>query len=159
VTVVGAAPPAKFDGTIGTYVVRRGTCLWRVHELERQPWGFNPTAVDRHFGGARFDATVDDKYPYYSAGLEEETALCEALLRDLGPDDYGTRLVPRAAVAGRCISGLAVTADLPLISLRTGADLGTIGQDAWLTTAAAHEYAQTRAWAIGCAARRNGLSG
>jgi hypothetical protein len=118
-----------------------------VHNLGRQPWDFNPTAVDRLFGGARFDATLDDKYPYYYAGLEEETALCEALLRDLHPDDHGTRLVTRAAVTERCISGLAVTADLPLVSLRTGADLGAIGQDAWLVTAPACEYAQTRGWA------------
>ncbi len=145
--MANAVPPAKFAGTISTFVLPRGTCLWRVHTREREPWEFNPTAVDALFGGARFDATRDDEYPHYYAGLQEETALCEALLRDLHPDDHGTRLVPRAAVSDRYLSGLAVTEDLPLISLRSGTDLGAIGQDAWLVTAAGSQYAQTRGWA------------
>jgi RES domain len=147
VTVTNTAPPANYDGTVSAFMLRRGTCLWRVHRTEYAPWSFKTASANTLFGGARFDATGEDEYPYYYAGLDDETALCETLLRDVHPDDHSSRLVPHVAVAQRCISGLAVTADLPLISLRTGADLGAIGQDAWLVTAAGSEYAQTRGWA------------
>jgi len=103
--------------------------------------------VDALFGGARFDATAGHEYPFYYAGLDEETALAETLLRDVHPDDHGTRMVPRVAVQGRRVSGLAVTSDLTLVSLISGADLAAIGQDAWLVTASGSEYAQTRGWA------------
>lgn len=142
-----AAPPARYDGTPNRYLLRRGTCLWRVHGRCRAPWAFNPCPVDTLFGGARFDATPGHEYPFYYAGLDEETALSEALLRDLDPDDHGVRVLPRAKVKGRRVSGLAITSDLTLVSLISGADLAAVGQDAWLVTAAGAEYAQTRGWA------------
>jgi hypothetical protein len=142
-----AAPPPHYDGTPNRYLLRRGTCLWRVHKRARRPWAFNRFPGDALFRGARFDATAGHAYPFYYAGLDEETALCECLLRDVHPDDRGTRALPRAAVEGRRIGGLAVTSDLTLVSLISGADLAAIGQDAWLVTAAGAEYAQTRGWA------------
>jgi hypothetical protein len=45
------------------------------------------------------------------------------------------------------MSGVIVTRELELVSLVTGRDLGAIGQDAWLITARASQYPQTRAWA------------
>ena len=141
------APPAHYDGTPNRYLLRRGTCLWRVHLSKRRPGGFNPCPAHALFGGARFDATRGHEYPFYYAGLDEETALSESLLRDLPPDDHGTRVLPRVAVEGRRISGLTVTSDLTLVSLISGADLAAIGQDFWLVTAAGSEYAQTRGWA------------
>jgi hypothetical protein len=51
------------------------------------------------------------------------------------------------AICGRRISGLAVTSDVTLLSLRSGQDLAAIGQDTWLLSAAGSEYAQTRGWA------------
>jgi hypothetical protein len=145
--VPNAAPPAHYDGTPRRYLLRRGTCLWRVHQSERRPWAFNPCPADGLFGGARFDATLGHEYPFYYAGLDEETALGESLLRDVDPDDHGMRLLPRVAVEGRRISGLAVTSDLTLVRLISGVDLAAIGQDSWLVTAAGSEYAQTRGWA------------
>ena len=142
-------PPARYDGTPNRYLLRRGTCLWRVHApgRQQQSWAFNPRPANALLGGARFDATPGHEYPYYYAGLDEETALAETLLRGVHPDDRGTRLVPRSAVEGRRISALAITSDLTLVSLISGADLAAIGQDAWLVTAGGSEYAQTRGWA------------
>jgi RES domain len=140
-------PPARYNGTPNLRQLRRGTCLWRVHKEAHGSRSFNPKPVDSLFGGARFDATADDLYPYYYAALEERTAIAETLLRDLEPDDEGMRALSRAAVTGRQLSAVVLTKDLEMVSLVTGQDLGTIGQDAWLVTAPAHQYPQTRAWA------------
>ena len=140
-------PPPHYDGTPNSYLLSRGTCLWRVHSRPRPPWAFNPCAADMLFGGGRFDATAADRYACYYAGLDETTALAESLLRDLYPDERGTRALPRAAVDGRRIAGVTLTSDLVLVRLINGADLGAISQDAWLVTAAGNEYAQTRGWA------------
>lgn len=142
-----AKPPTRYDGTPIRHVLQRGACLWRVHSRAYSPWSFNPELVDPLFGGARFDATGDDRYPYYYAALDETTAIAETMLRELHPDEEGKRALGRPAVAGRRISGLTLTRDLELLSLVTGRDLGAVGQDAWLVTAPAHQYPQTRAWA------------
>jgi hypothetical protein len=127
-------------------VLRRGTCLWRVHRADRQPSEFKSELADPHFGGSRFDATPDHCYPYWYAGVEEETALCETLLRDICADDYGFRVIPRAAVESKVLSAVTLTADLTLVSLLSGADLGAIAQDSWLIRADGSQYAQTRVW-------------
>jgi hypothetical protein len=140
-------PPVRYNGSPNRHLLRRGTCLWRVHNNERGSRSFNPTLVDPLFGGARFDATDGDRYPYYYAALDENTAIAETMLRDLEPDEEGIRALSRQAVAGRLMSGVTLTRNLELVSLVTGPDLGVIGQDAWLITASAREYPQTRAWA------------
>lgn len=142
-----AKPPTRYDGTPNRHLLQRGACLWRVHSRAYSPWSFNPELVDPLFGGARFDATDDDRYPYYYAALDETTAIAETMLRELHPDEEGKRALGRPAVAGRRISGLTLTRNLELVSLVTGRDLGAVGQDAWLVTAPAHQYPQTRAWA------------
>lgn len=142
-----AKPPTRYDGTPTRHLLRRGACLWRVHSRAYSPWSFNPELVDPLFGGARFDATDDDRYPYYYAALDETTAIAETMLRELHPDEEGKRALGRPAVAGRRISGLTLTRDLEFVSLVTGRDLGAVGQDAWLVTAPPNQYPQTRAWA------------
>ena len=142
-------PPGGYDGSPNRYLLRRGTCLWRVHTRRYPAPGFNPSLADPLYGGARFDATAADPYPYYYAGLSEETALAETLLRDLLPDERGYRPVPRAAVTGRRLSGLTLTRDLDMVNLVDAEDLAAIGQDAWLVTAPGHDYPQTRDWARG----------
>jgi RES domain len=142
-----AKPPVRYTGTPSRCLLRRGTCLWRVHGQPYSPRSFKASHADPLFGGARFDATDDDPYPYYYAALDDATAIAETMLRDLAPDEEGMRAVPRPAVAGRLISGLTLTRDLELVSLVTGPDLGAIGQDGWLINAPAHQYPQTRAWA------------
>jgi hypothetical protein len=145
--VPNTAPPAQYDGTISRHVVRRGSCLWRVHHGKHEAQAFNPNPADPLFGGARFDATEADRYPFCYAALDEVTALCETLLRSVAADERGMRLLSRPAIAGRQISGLTLTRDLELVSLISGQDLAAIGQDHWLVTAAGPEYAQTRGWA------------
>jgi hypothetical protein len=139
-------PPSLYEGTPNRYLLRRGTCLWRVHPRQYCARAFKSSPADSLYGGARFDATEADRYPFYYAALNDKTALAETLLRDLDPDERGYRVVPRAAVAGRQLSGLVLTKDLELVSLVSGEDLAAVGQDAWLVTAAGHDYPQTRDW-------------
>lgn len=140
-------PPANYDGTPNRHTLRRGTCLWRVHNRAYPARAFKSVPSDPLFDGARFDSTDADPYPYWYAALDETTAVAETLLRDLHPDERGTRLLTHGHVADRQISGLTLTCDLSLLSLITGQDLAAVAQDAWLVTASGHEYAQTRGWA------------
>jgi hypothetical protein len=142
-----ARPPSCYDGAPNRYLLRRGACLWRVHSCGYAARDFNPTGSHMLYGGGRFDATDADRYPYLYAGLSEETALAETLLRDLHPDDRGYRAVPRVAVCDRQISGLILIEDLTLVSLINAADLAAIGQDTWLVTTSGRDYPQTRDWA------------
>lgn len=107
----------------------------------------NPNPADIRFGGGRFDSTDLDPYPYLYAAANDHGALAETLLRDLDPDDTGARFLHKPAWQGRQLSRLEITADVELITLRSGTDLGSIGQDTWLTWCAADDYPQTRAWA------------
>jgi hypothetical protein len=141
-------PPADFDGTVNRYVLRRGSCLWRVHRHpDYDPWAFKAAVADLLYGGARFDATEADRYPFLYIALSEETALAETLLRDIEPDDHGYRVVPGQAVADRRLAALVLIKELQLIRLVDGTDLAAIGQDSWLVTAPAAQYPQTRDWA------------
>src|ERR1700685_4255774 len=117
-----AEPPTRFDGQPNPYLLRRGSCLWRVSSRPYSARAFKPTPTELT-AGARFDGSADDPYAFYYAALEEKTALAETLLRNLNPDERGRRLVPRAALAARQISGLTLTRDLSLINLISGEDL------------------------------------
>jgi len=140
------SPPPYYDGTPHRYLLGRGSCLWRVHDRKYCARSFKAVLADPVFGGARFDATAADQYPFYYGALDQETALAETLFRDLHPDERGMRLLAGAALAGRQLSGLTLTRDLELVSLINGEALAAIGQDAWLVNASGSEYAQTRAW-------------
>lgn len=140
-------PPAKYDGTPNHHVLGRGTCLWRIHDRARPAGTFKSMPSDPRFDGARFDSTDLDPYPFLYAAQSEITAVAEVLLRDLHPDERGTRVLPRRAVADRTLSGLTLTRNLDLVSLIGGQDLAAVAQDAWLVTASGYQYAQTRAWA------------
>jgi hypothetical protein len=118
-----------------------------VHEVSWPVTAFNPTLADRHWGGGRFDATEDDRYGYLYAGADDRVALSEALLRDLPPVDHGARLIPRKQLQDRRVGWLLTGRDLALVSLRSGEDLGAVGQDTWLTQAPARDYGLTRRWA------------
>ncbi|MGH3211093.1 MAG: RES family NAD+ phosphorylase [Trebonia sp.] len=140
-----AEPPVHFDGQPNRFLLRRGTCLWRVSRRSYGARSFKPTLAGVP-AGARFDGSADDPYPYYYTALDETTAVAETLLRNLVPNEQGNRLVPLAALAGRQLSGLTLTRELNLVSLITGEDLGAVGQDAWLVTAHGAEYEYTRKW-------------
>jgi hypothetical protein len=144
--VPSVSPPVHFDGTPHRYLLDRGSCLWRVHSGRYSARSFKDVAADSLFGGARFDATEADRYPFYYAALDQGTALAETLFRDICPDDRGMRVLTGTALAERQLSGLTLTRDLELVSLIDGKDLAAIAQDAWLVTASGPEYAQTRGW-------------
>jgi hypothetical protein len=140
-----ATPPVRFDGQPNRYALRRGSCLWRVSSRPYSARSFRDTLAVAP-GGARFDGSADDPYPFYYSALDETTALAETLMRNLVPDERGRRLVPHAALARRQLSGLTLTRDLNLISLVSGHDLGAVGQDAWLVTGHGGDYEYTRKW-------------
>lgn len=140
-------PPASPPADPAAIVLREGTRLSRVHSRDFGGSQFNPTLADSHWGGGRFDATPEDCYGYLYAGSDDECAVCEALLRDLPLAAEGGRLLPRSAVAGLVLSRLVLTADVPVVSLRTGEDLARLGQgDNWLTSSPSSDYGQTRRW-------------
>jgi hypothetical protein len=147
--VPSAEPPVRFDGQPNLFVLRRGSCLWRVHPRPYSARSFKsaPAGAAAAAVGARFDSSADDLYSFYYSALEERTALAETLLRNLAPDERGMRLVPLAALAGRQLSGLTLTRNLNLISLISGEDLAAVGQDAWLVTSQGGDYEHTRKWA------------
>jgi hypothetical protein len=144
--VTNQSPPPQYDGMPNRYLLGRGSCLWRVHGRQYAARSFKAVPADPLFGGARFDATEKDEYPFFYGALDQGTALAETLFRDLPSDPYGRRVLPRPALTGRQISGLTLTSDLELVSLITGKDLAAVAQDHWLVTASGGEYAQTRAW-------------
>lgn len=124
-----------------------GSRLSRVHDGKFEASQFNPTLADPHWGGGRFDATEADGYGYLYVGSDDECAVCEALLRDLPLDATGARFLPRAATAGRVLSRLVLSADVPLVSLYDGKELARLGQgDNWLTSSPSSEYSYTRRW-------------
>lgn len=140
------APPDAYDGEPASWILPAGTSLSRVHNVTWGPCDFNPTLADRHWGGGRFDATVEDQYGYLYAGSDDFVAVSEALLRDLPVDDHGARFLPRKLLVGRRLGWLRSRVDLDLVSLRSGRDLGAVGQDTWLTQAPSSEYCFTRRW-------------
>jgi RES domain len=140
-----AEPPVSFDGQPHRFLLRRGSCLWRVNSRPYSARSFK-SALAGVDAGARFDGSADDPYSHYYSALDQTTALAETLLRNLVPDEQARRLVPLAALAARQLSGLTLTRDLNLISLISGEDLAAIGQDAWLVTGHGSDYEHTRKW-------------
>jgi hypothetical protein len=124
-----------------------GSLFWRVHRTEFDSAAFNPVGAEVLFGGGRFDATEACVYGFMYGALREETAAAEVLLRDVPADDRGARFLPRKYWRERRISALRTNQDVELAAIRTGRELGAIGQDTWLTTCDPREYPQTRAWA------------
>ncbi|MDO9108227.1 MAG: RES family NAD+ phosphorylase [Coriobacteriia bacterium] len=117
-----------------------------MHSARFEPTEFNPTDPDslEAGGGGRFDSPGGEP-PYLYAARSSETAIAEALLRDLPFDARGARELPAAAIAARSLSRLEVTGDLSLVALH-GAGLAKVGQDTWLVHSDAGEYLQTREW-------------
>jgi hypothetical protein len=66
---------------------------------------------------------------------------------DIDADDHGARFLSRRLWTGQRLIRLQTTSAVELVALRTGEELGAIGQDTWLTTCGAEDYPQTRAWA------------
>lgn len=141
-------PPEVLTGTPGKVMLSRGTQLYRVHGSHRAATDFNPRPAHCLYGGGRFDATGHEPYGYLYAGLSAAAAVCETLLRSLPFDPFGgPRLLQRAAVEGRRLSTLRLTADVCVLPLMSAQDLAAVHQDTWLVQAEAQEYPYTRDWA------------
>ena len=139
-------PPNSYTGAPATITIPTGTTLFRVHDKRFPADAFNPNPSHRYYGGGRFDATDDDAFPYLYTGETVDVAVSETLLRDLHPDDTGIRQLPRSKITGRRISAIELTADLEVVTLRSGTDLGAVAQDTWLTTCDTRDYPQSRHW-------------
>jgi RES domain len=141
------APPTNYSGTIPLTGLPGGTILSRVHDAAYPLTSFNPVASDPLFGGGRFDATPADPYTYLYAADLDDGAVAEALLRDIDANDRGARFLAKKYWRGRALSRVVLNQDVTLVELRSGKQLGAIGQDTWLTTCDSDDYPQTRAWA------------
>jgi len=139
------APPTTCPGTPVIATLPVGASLYRAHSSAFASTAFNPTKADNPLKGGRFDSD-DGSYAYLYAGQDFPTAIAEVMIRDLPSGPSPPRSMPRVKVRGLLLSELRVAQSLHLVSLR-GADLGHVGQDAWLTKCSAEHYAETRAWA------------
>ena len=145
--MTGYEPPSKYNGHPHSLVLAAGTVLSRVHRDAYSALSFNPVASGIVFGGGRFDATALDPHPFLYAGEADATAVSEALLRDLEPNDRGARYLAKAVWTGRQLSRVRLTADVRLISLVSAVDLGAVGADSWLVHCDPDDYPKTREWA------------
>lgn len=139
-----AAPPsAQPHGRPVIEVLEAGTTLSRVHG-EHPADTLNPTPQPSVRSGGRFDS-LDGSYAYTYLGQTPDAALAETVCRDL-PLDGSAREVPRARIAGRRLSTVEVTRDLPVLALH-GAALTQVGAMLELTKSEADQYLTTRRWA------------
>lgn len=138
-------PAASCPGRPQLQTLTVGTVLWRVHSTERSANAMNPTPQPRAERGGRFDSLAGD-YAYLYAGESPAAAIAEAICRDLPLADPTARIVPRARIRWRLLSGLEVTEPVQVVIVH-GAALTHLGQDLWLTKSAAADYLHTRAWA------------
>lgn len=145
--MVRPAPPERYTGTPHLLTLPAGTVLSRVHRVAYGSCDFNPVASHVVFGGGRFDPTVLDPYGFLYAGESDATAVAEALLRDIDPDDRGYRFLHKKYWTGKQISRIRLRAEVQLVTLRTGQDLGAVGAGTWLVDCEADDYPQSRAWA------------
>ncbi|MEU1280434.1 RES family NAD+ phosphorylase [Streptomyces sp. NPDC005805] len=138
--------PEKLAGTPHRVTLPAGTVLHRVHRRTRPAGSFNPTPVDHHFGGTRFDSTHNDRYSYLYAAPDAETALVESLLKELPVDDGEPRVVSLAALAERRLSRLELLTDATLLSLLDRRATSAVNQGTWLVQAESPDYPFTRRW-------------
>ena len=138
-------PPTTCPGVPVTEALGVGVRVFRVHREPHSAAAPNPTVPPPSgIGGSRFDSP-DGSYAILYFADSPEGSIAETLCRDL-PLDGAPRLIPRAALSGRRLSSLIVTASLTLVAAH-GAALTHLGQDGWLTTSNPVDYPLTRQWA------------
>ena len=138
-------PPSVCPGKPVIVTVPADTSLFRIHSKAFKATAFNPTISNHPLKGGRFDSN-DGRYAYLYAGEDMETAIAEMLVRDIPSGPTPPRIIPLASVKDRMLSEVRVRREILVVSLH-GANLGQLGQDAWLTKCAASEYEITRKWA------------
>ena len=123
-----------------------GTQLTRIHHAGHPATQFFIPNFNSSARGGRFDSTPADRYEFLYAADDSSTAVAETLIRDLPGFGPGSRPLERNALDNKCISWIELKSELSLVNLRSGPNLGAIGQDTWLTTSPAVDYQDTRYW-------------
>jgi hypothetical protein len=124
-----------------------GTANGRAAATSRPVFRPPPTGPDpAGWQSGRFDPTPDCPYPHCYAALDDLTALCDGLLRDVG-SGAPLRYLPRRTLAGRSLVLLETSRPLCLVSLLDAADLAAACQDTWLVHAEEGDYSRTQRWA------------
>ena len=126
-----------------------GSKLIRIHTTQDPATTFhtlNQPSSEITVGG-RFDPSDEDNFGFLYAASDDETAAAEVLMRGLHVVPSTRRFIPLKTLDNNSISCVETRVDLPLVTLRTDADLKVIGQDRWLTTSPASDYPLTREWA------------
>lgn len=144
-----AGIPPKDEQPLPHYLcLPAGTFLWKVVGSSGSPFRRPPAEpeLDSARWGGRFDPTPDCAYSYCYAALDDLTALCEVLLRDIRFDSP-VRYLPKKDVAGRSLILLETLRPLWLVSLLDAADLAAARQDTWLVHTEAQDYRSTQLWA------------
>lgn len=150
-----ALPPTDCPSSDGPKItiVPAGTVWWRIHGGAYDPASFRDTGAEEkrrdpaiHGEEGRFDCQVGE-YGYLYLGETKKSAIAEAFLRGPVVKDPGARFMRRARIAGRVLSRIKLTAELPLVDLCGAAGLGRVGQDAWLSACDEPEYPITQRWA------------
>lgn len=143
-----AEPPDGFEGAPIGVSLPAGAILTRIHSISFGAEQFNPTLIeegDKTEDSGRFNSTPADPYAYLYAADNDETAVSEMLLRDVGT---GNRMLVRKKIRNLRISWIRAKTDLMLVDLTTGIALGAIGADTRLTTVRSGEYYMTQKWSI-----------
>jgi hypothetical protein len=147
-------PPKDITPQPRFFQLPAGSFLWRVTKQPgptaggpRSPFRTLPdeASYDERKSG-RFDPTLECEYSYCYAALDDLTALCEVLLRDVG-FTAPSRYLPKAEIASRRLALLETTKPLWLVSLADAADLAAVCQDSWLIHTGQADYRMTRRWA------------
>ncbi len=129
-----------------------------AHPLRRPNRGaltLNPTPAGA--AGGRFDS-ADGSYHYSYFGEDISTCIAETYCRSLPLDDHLPRILRKAKLAGRVLSQVTVTDDVP-VALVHGSHLAAIGQDTWLTKCDPVDYRTTRDWAAAILHGTDGVLG
>lgn len=126
-----------------------GSKLIRIHSSQYEATAFrtlNQPSSEITVGG-RFDPSDEDNFDFLYAASDDETSAAEVLMRDLHVLPSTRQFIPLNTLDNKSISCFETVVDLPLVTLRTVADLKAIGQTKWLTTSPASDYPLTRQWA------------
>jgi len=131
-----------------------GSFLWRV-TTQPSPVAGGPTSPFITLPGedayeprksGRFDPASECDYPYCYAALDDLTAICEVLLRDVAFASP-MRYLLHSDVKGRRLAVLETREPLWLVSLADAADLAAACQDSWLIHTESGDYRMTQRWA------------
>lgn len=150
-----SAPPDDCPSADGPLirVLPPGPTWWRIHGDAHGPVAFRDTGAllkraDPRMQGneGRFDCQ-SGKYGHLYASETKASTIAEAFLRGPVVRDPAARFLRRAALHGRLLSRIRLTAEVPLVDLCSAAGLGRVGQDAWLTACDEDDYPLTQQWA------------